>query len=224
LEKVDGEKVRKILALAKELAKQNTDKGLDKATEILLRTIDEGFQDPELLVTAATYLLQSSWRSKHGIKKQAIDLVDRVAASTSDDISVLEAAVHCYELTLNDFPEKFNEIIRLNLRILDLDPENIDAMVTLASHREHPGVALSLDDAIRMVEWAQDVAPGNNIVAYTLSRLYMEAGKYEAAKKLYNDVLQNDEANPKKIKGPDQPSKSDRARSQTKRYRKYGRN
>jgi tetratricopeptide (TPR) repeat protein len=224
LEKVDGEKVRKLLALAKDLARQNNDKGLDKATEILLHTIDEGFQEPELLVTAATYLLQSSWRSKYSIKKQALDLTDQAVALASDDLSVLEAAVHCYELTLNDFPEKLNEIIRLNLKILDLDPENVDAMVTLASHREHPRVALSLDDAIRMMEWAQDVAPGNNIVAFILSRLYMEAGKHEEAKKLYKQVLQNGEINPIEDTGYNQRSKSNRNQSQIKRYRKYGRN
>jgi tetratricopeptide (TPR) repeat protein len=222
LEKAESEGLKNLLRLARDLATRPGVHGADKAAEILLQAIKEGNEEPELLVDAAAYLLQSTGGHKYAIRKQAIELVDRAVAQAPEDLGILESAIHCYELTLHDFPEKFNEIIRLNLKVLDIDPENIDAMVTLASHREHPGVALSLEDAIRMLEWAQDIDSDNNIVAFALSRLYMEAGQYEEGKKLYERVLQNSE--PRKASPGALPVKPLRAKTKLKRYRKYGRN
>jgi thioredoxin-like negative regulator of GroEL len=61
-------------------------------------------------------------------------------------------------------------------------------MLALASHREHPVVKLSLEDAIRMMEWARDIEPGNHLVAFTLARLYVETGMLQEAKALYNQI------------------------------------
>ncbi len=183
------ENARNLLSLAKEMAGQLNDAGLDSAAGILVRAIDEGCQYPELLVSAATYLLQGSRGTLFAVKKKAVSLVDRAVALAPEDVSILEMAVHCYELVLNDFPDRLNDIIRLSLRILDLDPDHVDAMITLAGHREHPRVKLSLEDAIRMLEWAQEVAPDNVYVAFSLTRLYMEARQYDEARKTYRRVV-----------------------------------
>lgn len=215
VEENNSERNQKILALARDLARERTDEGLNKAAEILLHLIDEGCEDPEVLIIAATYMLQGSWMSKFGAKKEAVAMVDKAISRVTDKVSLLESAVHCYELTLNEFPDRLNDILQICLRILELDPEHIESMITLADHRENPRVALPLADAIRMMEWAQEIAPGNIYVNFTLARLYHEAGQHQKARRLYQKSVVGSESNSEKPKSSNMPY-----RNQTRR--RYG--
>jgi len=214
--------VQKLLALAEELASKQTDSELNKAADILLHLINTGCEDPEILVRAATYLLQGPRRSEFSIKQKAISLLDKVVALSPDNISVLEKALACYELTLNDFPEKLNIIVRLALKILEIDPDHIEAMITLAYHREHPCVALSLADTIRMLEWAREVEPDNFYVSFSLARLYIEAGKYNLANSQFQQVLANSEPDSWEALDAGYKIKFLHSKSKIKRHPKYG--
>ncbi len=222
MENKQGEKNRKLLALAKDLAREHTDEGLDRAAEILLHLIDEGCEDPEVLIKAATYLLQGSWMSKYGTKKEAVALLDKALPMIPENLALLEAAIHGYELTLRDFPEKLNAILQLSLQILQFNPDHIESMITLADHREHPQVALSLTEAIRMMEWAQEVEPRNPYVNFTLVRLYNEAGQLRKAKRLYKQSVLNN-LNVQHLGKPDQPASAN-PKFRNRRYRRYGSN
>jgi tetratricopeptide (TPR) repeat protein len=185
---MDKEKCRKLLFLAEELAANHTDKGLDQAIDILTGAIDEGCQDPRILVTAANYLLQSARATRPGIGEKALELASQAVALAPESIPVLEEAVACFELRLDDYPEKLEDVLKLYLKILDLNPDHIEAMLILANHREHPCVRLSLEDAIGMLEWAKQIDPANHFVAFTLARLYVETGKLQEAKDLYEQI------------------------------------
>jgi tetratricopeptide (TPR) repeat protein len=141
---MDKEKHRKLLFLAKEMAAKHTDQDLNQAIDILTQAIDEGCEDPRLLVTTATYLLQSSRMAKRSVIEKALELAAKAASLSPQNIPILEEAVACYELTLSDFPDKLEDVLKLYLKILDLNPDHVGAMLALASHREHPVVKLSL--------------------------------------------------------------------------------
>ncbi len=221
---LDEDNVQKVLALAKDLASGRTDEGLDKAAEILLHTIDEGSIDSEILVTAASYLLQGSHSSKIETKKEAISLINKAVALAPDNIVVLETAIHCYELVQNDFPEKLNDVIRLCLKVLDLNPDHVECMITLATYRENPSVALSLEDTIRMLEWAQELEPNNIYVAFTLARLYSEAGLHRKARKLYQQVESNSKPDSEEYLDARNQTQSLNTKNERKKYRKYSKN
>lgn len=221
---MDEEKIQKIMGLARELASCRTDEGLDKAAKILLHAIKQGYENPESLVTAANYLLQGSQMSKIETKKEAISLVDKAISLGTHNITILESAIHCYELILNDFPEKINNIIQLCLKVIESNPEHIDCMVTLATHRDHPSVALSLDEAIKMLEWAREIEPANSYVAFTLVRLYSEAGEYRKARRLYKQGVFHLKPNSIQATPHDYQEKSWHPKIKRKKYRKYGKN
>jgi tetratricopeptide (TPR) repeat protein len=186
---VDADRIRKLLALAKDFASKQTDEGIDRAAEILLRSIDNGCEDPETLVTAASYLLQGSKVSQDEVKKKAASLADKAALQATGNVPVLEKAISCYELILDDYPDKINDIIGLCLNILNSNPNHIESMIILAGHRKHPSVSLSLGDATRMLEWALETEPDNLLVAYSLARLYVESRRYKRARELFQQVL-----------------------------------
>lgn len=217
-------KVQQLLALAEELASQHTDSALDKAADILLHLVNTGCEDPEILVNAAIYLLHGPRASEYGIKQKAISLADKATALASDNISILEKAIACYEIALGDFPEKLNVIIRLSLKMLEINPHHIEAMITLAYHREHPSIALSLADTIRMLEWAKEVEPDNLYVNFSLGRLYIEAGKYSQANVLYQQVLASSDPNSLEALDARNKIKSLHSKSKIKRHPKYGLN
>jgi len=206
--KANHENTQRILIFAQNLANQRTDEGLHHAARMLLQVIHGGCNDPEILVTAASYLLQGPGASKLEIKKNAVSLVDKAMAQNIEKISILEMAIECYELVLHDFPDKIKDILRLCLKVLDLDPEHANCMVTLARHRKDPNVALSLEDTIRMLEWAHDVEPMNKTVDLTLYELYIEKGMYDKAHNIYDT----------------QPLQSLQSKSHIKRHRKFSRN
>lgn len=221
--KANEESIRGVLHLAQSLAAQRTDEGLYHAAELLLRTIDEGCDDPEILVTGASYLLQGPLASKLETKKKAISLMDKAAVFDFDNVSVLEMVIECYELVLYDFPDKIKDILRLCLKVLDLDPEQVNCMITLARHRKDPNVALSLEDTIGMLEWAHDVEPTDKMVDLTLYQLYIEAGNYDKALNIHQEVIDR----PKPAEKDElihQQMQSLQSKSRLKRYRKYSRN
>ena len=215
------DRTQKLLALAGELAGQHTDAGLDKAADLLISAVNQGLENPELLVTAAAYLLQGSRGFTYEVRKQAVRLIEKAVSLAPDDESILETAVHCYVLILNDFPEKSNDIIHLSLKILNLNPDHTEAMITLASHREHPGVKLSLTDSIRMLEWAKEIEPDNIYVTFALARLCLENRNYTKARNLYQEVVASNA--PESLETLDAQAllKSLKPRN---RHRKYGRN
>jgi cytochrome c-type biogenesis protein CcmH/NrfG len=95
-------------------------------------------------------------------------------------------------------------------------------MITLAYHREHPGVALSLNDTIRMLEWAHEVDPSNVLVNLALARLYSEKGQYDKARMLYRKTLL--QVNPNSFEAMNTQSQigSFNSRPKTKKVRKFG--
>jgi hypothetical protein len=121
LEQPSEGKVKRLLALARYLARKHSDKDLEKAAEILLHLIDNGCANPEVYIDAATYLLQGPKTSHPETRQKAISLIDQSVALAPDNLAILESAIRCYELILGDFPEKQNEIIQLSLKILDVD-------------------------------------------------------------------------------------------------------
>lgn len=181
--------IEKLLSLARELAVDKTDEGLNKAIEILFYTIDEGCEDPEVLVTAGAFLLQSSQAVDLHIREKAIQLVDKAMAFQPEKVPVLEDAIDCYELVLNDFPDKLDDIVKVCFRILEINPDHVESMVILANSRNRLGVTLSLEDAIGMLEWACEVEPDNTLAASTLARLLLEAGRFNEAKTLFSRVI-----------------------------------
>lgn len=217
--------IENLLSLARELAANKTDEGLDKAIEILLYTIDKKCEDPEVLVTAATFVLQSSQAANLGARERAIQMVDRAIAHQPDRVAVLEDAIDCYELALNDFPDKLDEIVKVCFRILEVNPDHVESMVILATNRDRPGVALSLDDAIGMMEWACDIEPDNALAALTLTHLLLEAERFNEAKTLFTRIV----AEPSGSKAITRQngvtsSRSAKMKSMMLRYRRYSRN
>jgi hypothetical protein len=122
-----GEKTRHILALAREMASQHNDIGQDKAADILLNLIRLGNQVPEILIQAAAYLLQGLHSQDIHTQYQAISYLDQAITKISDDISLLENAIQSYELDLARFPDRIDNVIRLCLKILDLNPDHVEA-------------------------------------------------------------------------------------------------
>ncbi len=149
-------------------------------------------------------------------------LVKAIEDIKAENIEILENAIHCYELTLSSFPEKINEIIRLCLKILDIDPDHIESMIIIANHREHPYVALNLPDAVRMLEWAKEVEPNNTLIDFALARLYIEAGRVVEAKKLFKKVVNDSQPGSKDALDALRQIKTIRDQNKHKRYRKYG--
>ena len=182
---MEKKNLEELLSLARDIASSKTDEGLNKATEILLYAINKGCEDPEVLVTTADFLLQSPRAAETGIEIEAIKLVDKALEFESDKVSVLEEAIACYELTLSDFPGQLDKIIKVCYRILNLNPDHVESMLILANQRGRPGVTLTLEDTIGMLEWAQELAPANMFVAFTLARVYLEAGRFTEAKSLF---------------------------------------
>jgi tetratricopeptide (TPR) repeat protein len=218
--------IEDLLSLARDVASGKSDQNLDRATEILLYAIRGGCQDPEVLVTAASCLLQGSLAGDPNIKKKAAGLVDRAIALEPDRVPVLEEAIACYELVLNDIPDKLQEIIKLCFKILDLDPNHIESMVTLANLKDRPGATLSLEDSIAMMEWAYEIEPGSTFVAFTLARLYMEAGRFSEAKVLFAHIMSSSPGSKEDI-GFQQglkPSSSPKVQFGKANYHKYSRN
>jgi tetratricopeptide (TPR) repeat protein len=218
--------IEELLSLARDIASGKTDEELDKAIEILLYAIGNGCDDPEVLVTAASLLLQGSRSADPDIKKKAIQMVDKSMALEPDMIPVLEQAIACYELTLNDFPDKLDNIVKLCFRILDINPDHIESMLILANQRNRPGVTLSLEDAIGMLEWAQEVEPENKFVTFTLARLYLESGRFAEAKTLFSHIISSSPGS-KEADNAQREINSLRftnKKSGKIRYRKYGRN
>jgi tetratricopeptide (TPR) repeat protein len=218
------EEIKKVLDLAKEMADLHTGDGIDKAAEILMHSIAAGCQNPAVLITAAAYLLQGSQRNELETRKKAVEMVERALSLSTEDIHLLESALHSYEILQNAFPEKLREIIRLAHKLVNVDPEHVEAMVILATHKENPDVALSLGDAIRMMEWAQEIAPSNNIVAFTLSKLYYEAGYYRKARILHKRVVENSRPDSDANLKETQQDWAARVKSQKKDRPKFGRN
>jgi hypothetical protein len=66
---MDKEKYRKLLFLVKEMAAKHTDQDLNQAIDILTQAIDEGCEDPGLLVTTATYLCRVPHDKRSVIEK-----------------------------------------------------------------------------------------------------------------------------------------------------------
>ncbi len=223
---MDQETCRKLLYLAKDLAAGRTDQGLDKAIDILTKAIDAGCQDPRVLVTAASYLLQSSQVARPGVREKALSFASQAVALSPNNIRILEEAVACYELTLGDFPEKLEDVLKLYLQLLDLNPDHIAAMLALANHREHPCVRLSLEDAIGMLEWAKEIEPTNHLVAFTLARLYVEAGRLQEAKVLYEQISSSSQESSGTMPKRDEnkPSKSTTTKSKRITHRRLSRN
>jgi tetratricopeptide (TPR) repeat protein len=221
---IKEEKARKLLALASELASQRTDIGLDKAAEVLLFLLEEGYQRPDALISAATFLLQGSHSTDYAWQEKAISLVDKAVFLETENIPLLERAIQCYELVLNTFPDKMNDIIRVCLRILDLDPDHVESMITLAYHREHPYVALDLEDTIRMLEWAKEVDPDNSYIDITLARLYSEAGHIGKARELLKQAMDSMETDSPYQNGIRYPQKSRPHKSGFGQTRKFGAN
>lgn len=213
---------RKMIDLARELAGQHTDAGLNKAAEIMLHLIETGHEDPEILIYAAMYLLQGPRGGSSETRNQALAMVDKATASMPENITLLKNAVFCYEMAIGDFPDKIDDIIRLCLKILDIDPDNVEAMITLACHRNHPGVALDYGDAIRMLEWAKEIEPDNMLVYFTLARLHMEAGHYKQARQIYRQIITHTESYSRDSLNARHQLKSIRPKSKYKRLRKYG--
>jgi hypothetical protein len=89
----------------------------------------------------------------------------------------------------------------------------------LANYPNHPEVALSLEDAIGMLEWAKDIEPSNNLVAISLASLHLEAGQYKPAQKLYQQVSDNSRLD---IPHYSQQMKPRPQRNTTKKLRKHG--
>ena len=214
--------VNRLIDMAKDLASRHNDAGMEKAAEIMLYLINAGHENPEILVSAASYLLQGPSGNKRKIKDQAVALIDKALSFAPENISILERAILSYELVLNDFPDKLNDIIRLCLKILDLDPDHVNCMVTLAYHRHHPGVALKSIDAIQMLEWAKEVEPNNILVDSALARLYMESGNYRRARSLYQKIIANTDSDSMESLDAQRQIKSVRPESRFKRRRKYG--
>jgi tetratricopeptide (TPR) repeat protein len=219
---MDKERVQILLSLARDLASQRTDAGLTKAFTIIANLIDEGCQDAEVLILAASCLLQGPQGLERQVRQKAISLVDEAVTLAPENISVLENAIDCYVLILKEFPDKLDEIVRLSLNILDLDPCNVEAMITLATYRNHPRVNLSLEDTIGMMEWAKEIKPANIIIHFTLAKLYGEAGKLEKAQALYAEIVPEAPLNlPQETPLPGESPPS-RRKSSRKPYRKYG--
>jgi hypothetical protein len=82
-------------------------------------------------------------------------------------------------LTAKAVAPGLDNIIRLSLIILDWDPCDIESMLIIANHREHPRVKLSLADTIAMLEWARELAPANVFIPCIIVRLYAETYRYE---------------------------------------------
>jgi predicted Zn-dependent protease len=85
-------------------------------------------------------------------------------------------------------------------------------------------VALSLDDTIRMLEWAEDIDPSNVYVTFTLARLYTEAGQHEKARKLFKQITKNSQSASPEVQDALNQVKSRQAQDKHKRYRKYSKN
>jgi tetratricopeptide (TPR) repeat protein len=186
---MEEDQIKKLLDLARDQAGKHTDEALRKASDILLHAIDQGCNDPQILLVAGSFILQGPPDNNSRTREKAITLIDKAVKEAPEDISILEKAVHCYELILNDQPEKLNDLLNICLKILNLNPEHIESMITLANHRNHPAVTLSLDEAIRMLQWAVEVEPNNKMAAATLARLYLEAGQYNKARGLFKKVM-----------------------------------
>ena len=118
----------------------------------------------------------------------------RAVCLDSENINTLENAIQCYELVLDNFPVKLNDIIRISLKILDIDSDHVEAMITLACYRDHPLVSLDLEDAIRMLEWAKDIEPNNLMVNLTLAKLYSESGQIGKSRSLFRQVIKHSES------------------------------
>jgi hypothetical protein len=73
---------------------------------------------------------------------------------------------------------RLDDIVWLSVIILNLDPCDIESMLIIANHREHPYVKLSLTDTLAMMEWAREIEPDNVYVAHIIARLYLEIYGY----------------------------------------------
>jgi tetratricopeptide (TPR) repeat protein len=218
---MENERIVKLLDLARDQATKRTDEGLKKAADILLHAIDQGCDDPQVMVTAASYVLQGPLITKDEIRERALFLLDKAVFLAPEDIDILENAVPSYELIVNDSPDKLDKLINICLKILEQDSNHIESMITLANHRGHPGVTLSLSDAIRMLEWATEVEPNNKFAASTLGRLYLEAGQYKKARAILKKVVSKfnpDSGNNSGVKDLTQSF----SKGKIKRRRKYG--
>jgi Flp pilus assembly protein TadD len=145
-----------------------------EAAELLKSLRDEGLDDDDKL--AESYLLEGELAIKHKDKPAALAVYDKGLEALPDQRKLLYARA-----LLNEQLDKLAEAERDLRRVVELDPEDADALnalgYTLADRTER------LDEALALIEKALEHKPNEPAIVDSLGWVQFRMGKRDEAVK-----------------------------------------
>lgn len=186
---IDEEKKKILLGMVEEAKGKGTEEEYREAANILLELIEAGYEEQKILLGAAVNLLGSPERFDEDVEDKIIELTQKAVEKYPDNLLVLKVAASNY----GRIEGREGDSLKLHKKILEIDPQNLNSINVLANSWENPEASLSLNEAIKMMERAKEIAPlDSGTIIYNLGTLYAEAGRYDRAIETFKLVLEID--------------------------------
>lgn len=174
------------LPLLDDIKKLRSQGRYNKAIDLCRRALDVHPDDIDLLYELGfSYLAELLLKGEVG--DQAVQVFQRIITLDPRDVKAYIALGTAYEHDLIDY-EKAAEAYR---KAIEVDPQNPDGYIYLARLYGSPGVKMSLDEKVKLLQIAQEVAPDNWMVLNEWGNHYREMKDYQSAKAYYEKALRS---------------------------------
>ncbi|MBI3988794.1 MAG: tetratricopeptide repeat protein [candidate division NC10 bacterium] len=174
------------LPLLDDIKKLKSQGRYDEAIDLCRKALEACPDDIDLLYELGfSYLAGLLLKGEVG--DQAVQVFQRIIELNPHDVKAYIALGTAYEHDLIDF-EKASEAYR---KAMEVDPRNPDGYIYLARLYGSPGVKISLDEKVRLLQKAQEDAPDHWMVLNEWGNHYREMEDYQSAKAYYEKALRS---------------------------------
>lgn len=174
------------LPLLDDIKKLRSQGRYDEAIDLCRKSLEARPDDIELLYELGfSYLAGLLLKGEVG--DQAVQVFQRIIKLNPHDVKAYIVLGTAYEHNLIDY-EKAAEAYR---KAMEVDPRNPHGYIYLARLYGSPGVKMSVDEKVRLLQKAQEIAPDNWMVLNEWGNHYREMEDYQSAKAYYEKALRS---------------------------------
>jgi cytochrome c-type biogenesis protein CcmH/NrfG len=118
---------------------------------------------------------------------EAIEALKQITEVHPNDIDALLLMAH---ISSWGYGDGYPRAVELYHRVLKLGDREVDAYIGLALMRRSPGVQISVEESIKLLERALAIDPSRPEIYNNLAYAYWEAGKYQEARKHFEKLFE----------------------------------
>ncbi len=161
----------------------------DQSAKLVIGYMETEGEFAEGLVEAAGYLLFGSQGFDADVRDKALEMTNKAIQLEPNNEDVLEKALFNYQYTIGDYPENREVIVDITDKILDLDPANIQGILSYYLYGKLFNTNFSLQKAIGLLEKARTIDPTRTDVVLDLGTAYAGDHRYNEAIEAYESYI-----------------------------------